>query len=443
MERKDYLNSILQQAKKAGAAQADAILSTSREISANIYQRELEQYEDASTCGVGLRVFLKDGRVGYAYTESLTRPEELAAQAIAVAEVCDADADAILYQGPFPASPASAKFELPPEREIISTAHGLYEEMVACPETVDTYRSIVGVETAEQMYMSTAGADLRSGWGTTLCVAIPVVGHGEYREMGADYGVAARLCDLNLSAVARKAVERGMRYNGAAQTSTRTCPVIFHGEAMIDLLETFVPAFSGKRALEGLSLLRGKEGEPIAAPCVTLKDSPYNPLLQTLTTFDGEGVPVQERNLVENGVLQMLMYDVKTAKKAGVMPTGHAVRGYRTGVGIGPHNLSVQPGEKTLEQLAQEAINGVLIYEVSGLHAGANAVSGDFSLLCKGREIANGEIQGPFTQAVVSGNFYSMLKQVIAIGNEVELSPPAGRILASPAVLVEAAIAGA
>ena len=85
----------------------------------------------------------------------------------------------------------------------------------------------------------------------------------------------------------------------------------------------------------------------------------------------------------------------------------------------------------------------MLIYEVSGLHAGANATSGDFSLLCKGFEIANGAIAGPFTQAVVSGNFYAMLHDVVAVGNDTEDSGPSASVVLSPSVLVKAlAIAG-
>lgn len=50
--------------------------------------------------------------------------------------------------------------------------------------------------------------------------------------------------------------------------------VVFFSEAMCDLLGVFSSIFSAETAQKGMSLLKGRVGERIAAPCVTLVDDP-------------------------------------------------------------------------------------------------------------------------------------------------------------------------
>ncbi len=49
---------------------------------------------------------------------------------------------------------------------------------------------------------------------------------------------------------------------------------------------------------------------------------------------------------------------------------------------------------------------------MTGLHAGASAVTGDFSLSAKGFLIAEGAKAAPVKNFTVSGNFFDLLKSV-------------------------------
>lgn len=51
-------------------------------------------------------------------------------------------------------------------------------------------------------------------------------------------------------------------------------PVIFRNDCMPSLLGAFCGIFSAEAAQKGLSLLNGREGEKIAADCITLVDDP-------------------------------------------------------------------------------------------------------------------------------------------------------------------------
>ena len=92
--------------------------------------------------------------------------------------------------------------------------------------------------------------------------------------------------------------------------------------------------------------------------------------------------------------------------------------GYASAVHVAPSNFYIKPGKKTSEELVAEAGEGLLITEVSGLHAGANAVSGDFSLLSKGYVIENGRLGRAVEQITMAGNFYELLKKIRELGND-------------------------
>jgi PmbA protein len=87
---------------------------------------------------------------------------------------------------------------------------------------------------------------------------------------------------------------------------------------------------------------------------------------------------------------------LKTAHKDGVQSTGNASKGsYKGTIGIAPSNLLIENGRISFETLIAPIEIGVCIEEVQGLHAGLNAISGDFSLQCTGFLIENGQRSRP------------------------------------------------
>ena len=88
-------------------------------------------------------------------------------------------------------------------------------------------------------------------------------------------------------------------------------------------------------------------------------------------------------------------------------------------------------------ELLKTVENGIIINDVAGLHAGANIISGDFSLSAEGFLIENGEITKPVEQITVAGNFYDILKNVKALANDTKFSMPSGMgVFGSPSVFV-------
>ena len=137
--------------------------------------------------------------------------------------------------------------------------------------------------------------------------------------------------------------------------------------------------------------------------------------------FDDEGVATYNKAIVKNGVLQTYLYNLTTAAKDGVQTTGNGYGGGKKGVES--TFLYLKPGKKSLDELFAEVGNGVFITEVSGLHAGLNPQSGNFSLQSTGFMIENGKKGKPLDLITVSGNLLDIFQDVIEVGNDTYVSP--------------------
>ena len=242
-------------------------------------------------------------------------------------------------------------------------------------------------------------------------------------------------CDRDFSKISPKkmadeAVEEALFNLNAAPVPSGTYRLIIDKHCMPDLLATFSDIFSADQAQQGMSLLAGREGEMIAAECG-----------EASSPFDAEGVATQVTAVIENGRLTTLLHNLKTARKAGVRSTGNASKyGYASPITVEPSNFYFKPGKRTLEEMMASIGEGLVITEMSGMHAGANPVSGDFSLLSKGYTIENGRKGRAVEQITVAGNFYTMLKNIREVGSDLEFF---GSSYGSPSVDVgEMTVAG-
>ena len=81
------------------------------------------------------------------------------------------------------------------------------------------------------------------------------------------------------------------------------------------------------------------------------------------------------------------------------------------------------PGTKTQPELLAEVGDGILVSSVAGLHSGVNPVSGDFSTGAEGLRIVDGVLGQPLREFTIASTLQRMLKDVVAVGNDVEWLP--------------------
>ena len=84
--------------------------------------------------------------------------------------------------------------------------------------------------------------------------------------------------------------------------------------------------------------------------------------------------------------------------------------------------------------MARAMGSGLLITSLAGMHAGANQISGDFSLSAKGYLVEDGKIGRSVKQITVAGNFFQLLKDIVETGSDFEFSHGGS---ASPSVWIK------
>ena len=198
------------------------------------------------------------------------------------------------------------------------------------------------------------------------------------------------------------------------------------------LLSAYIGNADAEEVQKRSSLFIGKLGQKVASRKITVEDKPLQRNIFA-RWFDDEGVATYNKAIIKNGVLQTYLYNLTTAAKEGVQTTGNASRSGGK-MSISTFFLQVKPGKKSQEELFQDVGDGVYITEVSGLHAGLNPQSGNFSLQSSGFLIKNGKKDRALDVITVSGNLIELFNDVIDVGSDERIFPSA---IACPSVLIK------
>jgi hypothetical protein len=160
------------------------------------------------------------------------------------------------------------------------------------------------------------GLDLSRSAGANVVYSVPVIKDGEESQEAFKMELYDGKNDLEQ--LAKDAVCKAIEKMGATTVKSGKYNVVIEAKQMRTMLSAFFPAFSAKQAQSGMSLLSGKEGEKIASDVVTITDDPMREGNPFITNFDAEGVAARRKTVVDKGVLKTLLYNLETAKKAGV-----------------------------------------------------------------------------------------------------------------------------
>lgn len=441
MEFQAFQQHVAEYARQAGVEDYELYYQSAEGTRVSTYRQEVNEFSSTVEGGVCLRC-IAGGRMGYASTEELSREaaRELVRRAVDNAAVLESDEPAFLGQGgqsyqdftPAAVGGCSAGELI---QAALDTQAALY---AAHPSVVDGASTQALWERDRIAIVNSRGLDLHYENTVSALVAAAVV--AEAGEMTDAYEMKLGAVDqLDKKALAERAVEKARAKLGGDAAPTGVWPVVFAPEAMASLLATFSPVFSSDQAQKGLSRLAGKEGEHIASAAVTLVDDPFCPLSAMPIPFDAEGTPARKKNVVEGGRLNTLLYNHRTAAVAGKETTGNAAKaGYAAPVEVAPFAFYLAPGEQDEAALLRQAGRGVYIDSLAGLHAGANVVSGDFSLQSAGFLIEDGVKTTPVKAFTVAGNFYELLEKVTAVAGNLDVPNPGGiTCFGSPSVLVD------
>lgn len=239
------------------------------------------------------------------------------------------------------------------------------------------------------------------------CAVLAGKGDGMQRDYW--YGSARNATEiLSASEIGRIAAERTVRRLKARQMPTMQCPVLFEAPVAASLIGHFVGAVSGGSLYRKSSFLLDRLETAVFAPLMNIDDVPLIPRGLASSPFDDEGVKVQRRTVVENGILKGYFLSTYSARKLGMTTTGNAG---------GTHNLLVKSGALDFNALLKKMDKGLLVTELLG--HGINPVTGDYSRGAAGFWVEHGQIQYPVQEITIAGNLKDIFQNIVAIGNDV------------------------
>jgi len=240
-----------------------------------------------------------------------------------------------------------------------------------------------------------------------------IAGKDDAMERDYWYNVARDARDLqDAQQIGRIAAQRTVRRLNARQLDTMQVPVLFEAPIASGLLGHFVGAVSGGSLYRKSSFLLDQLDKPVFAPHINIEDIPDIRKGLASSPFDDEGVRVQRRAIVEDGVLRGYFLGTYSARKLGMRTTGNSG---------GNHNLILQAsgGQSELDfaGLLKQMGRGLLVTELLG--QGVNHVTGDYSRGAAGFWVERGEIQYPVQEITIAGNLKDMFHNIVAVGNDI------------------------
>lgn len=212
--------------------------------------------------------------------------------------------------------------------------------------------------------------------------------------------------------VGRYAAQRALARLNARKLKTQKVPVLFEAPLASGILGAFVQAASGSALYRKSSFLLDSLGKEVFPKHIQIQEDPLIDGAMGSTPFDDEGVRVQARDVVRNGVVKGYFLSCYTARKLGMESTGNAG---------GSHNLvmrsTLTSPNDDLMAMVRKMHRGLLLTEVMG--QGVNYVTGDYSRGAFGYWVENGEIAYPVEEITIAANMRDMFAGIVGIGSDV------------------------
>ena len=405
--------------RAAEADEADAVAHLEESGFARFAASEVHQPTLIRDETLTLRV-IRDGKVGCAVTNR-TDDEGLREAARRAAEAADSAKPDPDYAGlqPPTAVPEVEGFDeataaLTPEEQAAAAA--------AAIEAAPDY-GLYGYFTSgvtQLAVSSSAGHAVSQTMSDASVLAIAA----SDEESGYAEATSWKAAELDPAAVALEAVEKAARTKGAGELEAGTHAAVLEPYAFSELLWYFgFSSLNGLACLEGRSYFSGRMGEKLFHESFTLVDDGLAP--QGLPkAFDFEGVAKQRVTIVEEGVAKDVVWDRRTAKRAGDgrTSTGHALSAPAQGFGPLPLNLAVPGGEATRDELVERIGEGIYVTRLhylgvvdprEGIITGMTR-DGTF-------RIEGGKVSKPLVNLRFTTSFPKLVESLVGLGNDVEL----------------------
>jgi len=424
-------------AKEAGLEEAELAISESHTLSVTLFHSEVEEYKDNNSMAVFARGKIA-GKCGSASCDTWSKDKAafLVKEVVKNAKIIENDDPIIIFKGSEKYHKVST-FNKDLENVSLDEKLNKLFELEKCIKAYDnkiTEACDIQYEESNEKttIINTNGLKLQSKSNYFVYLAQAVAKQGEQTKSNFDLFLDNDFSKFDVKKLAGKIAQGALDQLGGEACLTNTYKAVLSPDVVSALMKAYIGHASSEEVQKKSSLFIGKLGQKIASSKITIEDKPLAKSVYA-RWFDDEGVATTNKAIVKGGVLQTYLYNLTTAAKEGRESTGN-------GFGAGGKKdvecvfLALKPSKKSREELFKEVGNGVFITDVSGLHAGLNPQSGNFSLQSTGFLIKDGKKDRGLDLITISGNLLDVFKDTISVGNDVKVSPSG---TSTPSILIK------
>ncbi|MCF7793265.1 MAG: TldD/PmbA family protein [Candidatus Cloacimonetes bacterium] len=400
----------------------EIVLSATNSFQTRINQQEIESFNYSDAKGLGVRVIV-EGKLGYSYTEKFDEEsfKMVVDEAVENAKLNEDSDPAIMADYPAVAAELdlySKELDKVDVEDKIQIAKDLEKYAKAADARVfNVPYAVYGDTKAYSKIANSKGLNKEEKQNSAFCYVGALSQQNDDKRVGIEFFIGRDFNKIDPKKLAEISVKKSTDLLGGKPVKSGKYPVVFNNEMMATMLGTFASVFYADSVHQGKSLLIGKMGQKIANEKVNIIDDALHPEGANSRHFDSEGYPSQKTVLIKSGKLNSYLHNTKTALKDKVNSTGNGSRGYKGSLGISVSNLILEPGKNKENELLATHDKVIEIVALQGMHAGANTISGDFSLSAEGFLYENGKRQHSLKQFTVSGNFLKILQNVEMIAD--------------------------
>ena len=443
----DLARSVCERAN--GNEQIEAFLTHEKTFEARAFDGAVDSVSSAEPRGAGIRL-VDGGRVGFSYTTDLSADglSVCLDRARTNARYASED-EAVVLAEPWHAAPPEVTGLVDPEQPGVTAedkvrftvaleraAHGADPRIRTVEDAVySDSEATVAIATSTGIAGTYSRTD---AWGYSVAIAED----GGDTQVGFDFGLAHGLSGLDPELLGRRSADKALSVLGAKKIPSARMPVVFDPYTSGQFLGVISSALTGEAVQKGRSLFAGKLGTSVAG-AVTLIDDGTIAGAPASAPWDDEGTPTRRTEVITGGVLAAYLYDLVSATRDGTSSTGNASRaGFKSGPGPSPTNMAFDPTGQSRQELLAQAGRAFLVQDFHGVHSGANAVSGDFSVGATGRLIENGELTQPVKEVTIAAPMLEILSGIVAIADDRRWLPFGGSFGGATTLISEMTVAG-
>ena len=165
-------------------------------------------------------------------------------------------------------------------------------------------------------------------------------------------------------------------------------------------------------------------GKKFSSSELNIVDSAATPGLRGSYKYDDEGVPATKTYLIKEGRLVGRLHSRETAAKMKEKPTGNArAINYRYPPIVRMTNTYIEPGAASFEDIIGDIKEGVY---AKNWYGGTTSMEMFTFSAGEAYMIRNGKLAEALRPVVLTGNVFTTLKNIDAIGNDLEMNQGGG-----------------